>query len=301
MYRKIKQLVLKKLISTACWMLEKKTNYPLEYFAALRAEEKFFKISKNHFAGILDGEKCTLVDVGASGGLEKEWQSYRAHLDVTLCEANPEAALTLKASNEGDRVFNAVVGSSDEGDGTLNIGKHAGSSSCFGLNDDNVEFYTSGRTERFRQVGVTHAPKRTLASLLTNEISNIDFLKIDTQGYELEVLKGMGSFRPILLKVEVSYIQLYDNQSMFYELYKHMYDLGYILFHESIIRRTAPAKYNSRKPFDKACIPMHGDVYFMPSWEHYAKIVGNRHNQFKALMHLFALDHVYDFALAIDS
>ena len=37
-------------------------------------------------------------------------------------------------------------------------------------------------------------------SLKNLNIQNLDYLKVDTQGAELEIIKGIGSYRPLLIK-----------------------------------------------------------------------------------------------------
>ena len=39
------------------------------------------------------------------------------------------------------------------------------------------------------------------------EINKLDYLKIDTQGAELEILKGIGEYRPLLIKIEAHFFQ----------------------------------------------------------------------------------------------
>ena len=43
----------------------------------------------------------------------------------------------------------------------------------------------------------------TINNQLSNlNIKNLDYLKIDTQGAELEILKGIGNFKPLLIKLK---------------------------------------------------------------------------------------------------
>ena len=53
--------------------------------------------------------------------------------------------------------------------------------------------------------------------LKQNEINEIDLLKIDTQGYDLQVLQGASeSFRRGLIKnvyVELNFLKIYENQA----------------------------------------------------------------------------------------
>ena len=43
------------------------------------------------------------------------------------------------------------------------------------------------------------------------KIENIDYLKVDTQGAELEILKGLGKYKPLLIKCEVQIYPMYKD------------------------------------------------------------------------------------------
>ena len=48
----------------------------------------------------------------------------------------------------------------------------------------------------------------TIEKILNEKnIDNLDYLKIDTQGSELEILKGLGKYKPLLIKIEVHFFQ----------------------------------------------------------------------------------------------
>lgn len=63
------------------------------------------------------------------------------------------------------------------------------------------------------------------------EISNIDFLKIDIQGFELEVFKnGQQKLSDaVLIQTEVEFLPLYKNQPLFAEVEAHLMARGFML------------------------------------------------------------------------
>jgi hypothetical protein len=73
--------------------------------------------------------------------------------------------------------------------------------------------------------------------------------------------------------------------------------MGYIMFHQSIVMRNAPDRHNSKTPFSKSLIPMHGDAYFMPDWTKWESIVGDRLFKYKALMQMFCLEDVHEYSI----
>ena len=58
---------------------------------------------------------------------------------------------------------------------------------------------------------------------------NLDYLKIDTQGAELEILKGMGEYRPLLIKTEVHFFSMYKNVPNWHRLINYLGELNYVL------------------------------------------------------------------------
>ncbi len=70
----------------------------------------------------------------------------------------------------------------------------------------------------------------TLASCLKKlNLDKLDFLKIDTQGAELEILKGLETFRPLMIKCEVQIFPMYKQQPDWTEVTNFLYRLDYML------------------------------------------------------------------------
>ncbi len=59
----------------------------------------------------------------------------------------------------------------------------------------------------------------------------IDLLKIDTQGYEMDVLRRGTNFlkQTQAIWIEVSFIRLYHNSCLFHEIHNHLYANGFIM------------------------------------------------------------------------
>ncbi len=65
-----------------------------------------------------------------------------------------------------------------------------------------------------------------------NNIPQIDFIKLDLQGYELQALKGAkNTFKSAkLIYVEFNFQERYEGCSMFYDISKYLYEAGFILY-----------------------------------------------------------------------
>jgi hypothetical protein len=64
-------------------------------------------------------------------------------------------------------------------------------------------------------------------------IERVDFLDLDTQGTELEILQGAAAFLStsvVAIKTEVEFAELYQGQPLFGDLDRYLRDLGFVLF-----------------------------------------------------------------------
>ena len=95
----------------------------------------------------------------------------------------------------------------------------------------------------------------TIANQLSElNVNTLDYLKIDTQGAELEILKGIGKFRPLLIRVEAHFFSMYKNVPGWHQLVNYLYDLNYVLIDWRGIGR------------HKTRIPAEADMIFIPNF-----------------------------------
>jgi hypothetical protein len=95
----------------------------------------------------------------------------------------------------------------------------------------NLEFL-----DRFESLATMCAPVQVIDVATTRlddlpDASNCDFLKIDVQGGELDVLTGAGTVLGVTLVVhcEVEFAHVYKNQPLFGDIDAHMRDAGFEL------------------------------------------------------------------------
>ena len=87
-------------------------------------------------------------------------------------------------------------------------------------------------SERFNVEKIIHLNADTLDNQLKKEgIDEVDFIKIDTQGYELSILKGCSSCleNVVGLEVEVEFEPLYIGQPLFSEIDNYVKENGFTL------------------------------------------------------------------------
>ena len=118
----------------------------------------------------------------------------------------------------------------------------------------------------------------TLVNQLSNlNINNLDYLKIDTQGAELDILKGIGNYRPLLIKVEAHFFSMYKDVPSWHKLVNLLYELNYVLIDWKSIGS------------HRARIPAEADMIFIPNFNNSdgEKLIMNCKEKFLSLMLIF--------------
>ena len=162
------------------------------------------------------------IDVGASVG--RVWRSWLAKAPaarIYAFEPNQELFSKMKEYQKPNvKLFEMAVSTQDNPNGVpFYIANDKNSSSLYKFNDSHVRDwkYPPGR-RAFKTVKETTVPTMRLDTLIRNEeIKYVDFLKIDTQGHDLEVLKSLGKsitkVREIMIEVSLTPFDIYEGQT----------------------------------------------------------------------------------------
>jgi hypothetical protein len=115
------------------------------------------------------------------------------------------------------------------------------------------------------------------SSLQKLNIKFLDYLKIDTQGAEYEILKGIGNFFPLLVRLEVHTIPMYKNAPYWCKVINYMHQLGYIVCDWQKI-----GSHVTRSPVEM-------DIVFIPNYltKFGKELIKNRVDNFISLMLVF--------------
>ncbi len=187
-------------------------------------------------------EACPIVlmDVGARGDAPPELRSLRRFVHRVGFEPDPDECRRLNASSRGT-FFPTLLGGS-VGQSSLQLYQPLGYSSVLPV------------AERFQRLWTGHLPQGRRLQLETATIDDVlqdrpdlapDLLKIDTQGSELDILRGAeNSFSTIgLVEVEVEFTEMYDGQPLFGDVAAFMVDHGYELLYINRVLVTRSAVY----------------------------------------------------------
>jgi FkbM family methyltransferase len=213
---------------------------------------------------LLDGQPLVALDVGARGGPDSDFAVDDGIFRWFLVEGEPAEAAKLRASGHVvvDRLLHDSVGRS-----SFNITRIPSKSSILDPTGPALSYYGAGRLDQFDVVQQLELDTVDIATLAAENHVTFDLVKLDTQGTELSILRGLGAQRPIVIKCEVSLAQIYTGQDLFYELGRHLHDLGYLPYRVDLVASRTPSPPAGMDGVNPSIgFPLHGDAFFVPDW-----------------------------------
>lgn len=135
-----------------------------------------------------------MVDVGARDGIDPRWELLGKNLKVLGFEPDSEECERLNKESRENHVYFPIALYNREGVVSIKILKNPSSSSIYSPNFSLMDRFE--KSEDWEIIKSEEVPCNTLDNVLKlNNIQDVDFLKVDTQGSDLEVLKGGGGFK----------------------------------------------------------------------------------------------------------
>ena len=247
----------------------------------LRSESHKNQDYSNFVSKLLVEKKLVALDVGAQGGFFNSnifSKKYNFFFDPIVVEPIPEEAKKLEDKNY--KVISKGLWSENCKKKLYILGKRPGSSSMYKPNPNALSLYDFKKKD-FSVFDITDEIDiecTTIKESLNRfEVNNLDFLKIDTQGSELEILKGIGKYFPLLIKIEAQIIPMYENVPDWGELVNHLQKINYMTCEWIEI-----GKHVTR-------VPAEMDMIFIPNYltDFGKKMIKSRENQFISLMLIF--------------
>lgn len=174
-----------------------------------------------------------IIDVGANKGQYIQSIRSKGYIGPVISfEPGNLSFLQLEKNSKLDsgwKVFNNAIGSRNESS-KMHIAKHSMMSSLLPLNA-NAQLHFLEETVDEQTIEV-----KTLDSFLNDQILNSTrnmWLKIDTEGYELEVLMGAEKLldKVKVIDVEVCFKEHRIGQPLIWDIYDYCVKKGFKLFH----------------------------------------------------------------------
>ena len=202
------------------------------------------------------------ADIGARGGLLDFLEPFEDLLNTIYFEPDIEEFEKMKQqySKRKATIINAAVSDSNSVK-TLYLTKKRGGSSLLHPSGNMIGMMSidGEGTSRFSVEETIQIQTRRLDEVIKFEETQIDLLKIDTQGSEFEILTALGAHRPFLICAECATTEIYKGQKTMFAVGALLENLGYFPLHlmdGHLVSKTLSNWRNSTQ--------LYGDVIFVP-------------------------------------
>ena len=178
----------------------------------------------------LFNDKINFLDIGASGGLEPRWKKFEGQINTQLIEPDERS---IKNFDTKDLDINLIW--SEETDLDFYLTRKKECSSVFTPNENIINKYPN--KERYEVIKKKKIFSNTIDNIFFNQ--NFDFIKIDTQGSELNILMGgRKKLQDVLgLEIEVEFSKVYNDQPLFEDVKDYVEKEGFVFIDFVTINR----------------------------------------------------------------
>lgn len=175
-----------------------------------------------------------LVDVGCRGGLPEELWPIRRMVKHVGFDADENECARLSSESHGlhsRHIYPLFIGGSD-GESEFHLYRSRGDSSAL-LPDPRYARLIGGSGFAIEKTIRVVTTRLDTFFVRQSELPRPDMIKLDTQGTELDVLRGAETCLKTcsLVEAEVEFCQMYQGQPLFHEVMAFMLDHGFELLH----------------------------------------------------------------------
>jgi FkbM family methyltransferase len=248
----------------------------------------------------LAASKVVVADVGAASGPEERWRCLHGLVQFLTFEPVPRSH---SASQPADQTNFPVALSSRKGQGILRLTRDPDAATLYPVNRAAIEAFPVA--DGLEVLGTEKIDVDTLDNCLAAAPQlRPDFLKVDVEGADLDVLRGAGAALESAVfgvRVEVSFLERHEGAPLFGETDAFLRDRGFQLFHlsrEQWIRRNLVHGHTSQPQL------VWGDaVYFLRTDRAVERLLARAMEYREALLARYVailLSHgVHDYALEL--
>ncbi|UUX49520.1 FkbM family methyltransferase [Nisaea acidiphila] len=233
--------------------------------------------------------RINVVDIGANPHGGSALPPYQGMLERGLVhlvgfEPNPEALALLEAEKSVDETYlpHAVFDGSVQ---TLNLCHASGMTSLFEPNEAVLNGF-HGFSEWGKVIGREEIETVRLDDV--SEIEELDFLKIDIQGAELEVFRN-GTEKLagcLVIQTEVEFLEMYRGQPLFADVDQFLRGLGFMLhrFEDLTSRAVKPLVVNN-DPYAGVGQVLWADAIYIRDFTRFAELGAGKLLKLALILH----------------
>ncbi len=193
----------------------------------------------------------TVIDAGARYGMHPSWRRFAGELRYVAFEPDRDEAERLRreGGHPGMEVSELAL-ARHSGERDLYITKHRGYCSLLQV-DERSEWFGRYRPGEGDLVTVSRVPTTSVDEYAAGRGLDIDFLKIDTEGTELEVLEGAARELEgaiLGLRVNVNFQRCYKGQAVFSDIDRYLDTRDFFLLNLDYFGRGVPRNGLFRNP-----------------------------------------------------
>ena len=192
------------------------------YYSLLSFAKSNYTKRINKIISVLNlNNGLSIFDIGAAGQIMPRWLRIEPFLNYHGFEPDDRSRSELlrKKNNCISYIIYDKIVSNSGNDSTLYLCKTPTNSSTLSPNKEFISLFSD--STRFDVTGTTKLPTTKIDNL---NVNNIDFIKLDIQGGELNALKGAkNSLTKVLgLEIEVEFHEIYKNQPLYCDINSFM-------------------------------------------------------------------------------
>ncbi len=176
----------------------------------------------------------TLVDIGARQGLQRNWLPAEKHLIKIFVEPEQSGFKNLIENVDERTTLLNVALYKERRQIDFYVCRKPNVSSIYPPHKEFLDRFP--RPERFDVVAINKVQAETLDGVLKSkgnlQSPSVDFIKIDTQGSELDIIKGSTEVMHsgvIGFEVEVEFAEMYKGQPLFDDVHSVLREHGFDL------------------------------------------------------------------------
>ncbi|NGX63592.1 MAG: hypothetical protein KR126chlam6_01004, partial [Candidatus Anoxychlamydiales bacterium] len=179
----------------------------------------------NNLKNLLDSNLFTLIDVGATGGMDGSWNEIKKNCHYITFDPDPRAQIISSYAKHTN--YNYALWSEKKDNLPFYLTKYPEASTLFQLNKTTLSSFLN--SECHEQIKISKINANSIENSLNDPF---DFIKVDAEGADLEILKGAEKFLKdscLGIEVEVSFINRHKNAPYFSETDSYIRNLDFVL------------------------------------------------------------------------